>query len=1472
MEADPSNSQPDGTFNRDGVTPSKTFGSKDLNMDIDYLRGGNGQPMWHVLKEDPSWDPCTGIRVYGVWCEGGRVVAITTPFLISRFKRLPEELGLLTDLRVLNFGWVAFFDDVTLPCSMSHMTGLQALIISNIFGADAKITMPGCAVKGLTNLRELVVYNSKLMSLPKELYDLPNLKEIVVPKNEIKQVLTPPVSLEVLVMSQNKLAGDVKVIIGSKLKQRPAIRGIDLQGNQLEGELDADTFDDCPNLEELYLTGSESARCTGQLPRFKGTTNLKVLDLQQNEFSGSIPESWGAMTLVEKLILRGNRIECPNGTLPGLLNKPELKILDLSHNQLMTPPFGIVNGEPLMEVNGLLAWLGPYINPDIEVLDFSNNKLSGTGLSALTTLLKLRTADFSHNALGPGYTYVSNDLESSAYNDLSVFDLSYNNFTRLPDSTNIPAPFLTRLKLDHNPLLKPQYAGRRAPGYFKPEKVLEDGCRITSDFTTDANGDDFCPFICPKWVAKDRDTTTLDIDPVVYGYLGDVEWYEKQFPREKYRDFFGDGLCRCKSGYHGHPPNCVRTCTQIHEYRSAVDGACKPCPLHASCLDTDIICNVGYFRVPGEDRCQTCANGLDCAWKHFNDALQRQSAPGTLPGFWAPPANASWMVGTYTCRDDRQCPGGELGKCSAGRTGIACGKCLENHYVSGNGECAKCEMPKDSTRSLIAVLVTGFVLCGILRVLRASFVTVKLATVGIAHALCLMLTALQSLAAFQRLQVRWPGPFRVVLDALALFNLNFDIIRFQCIVTKDDPLMNYLTKLFVVPVVILAIFGIVAAAKHRGYARMGKNVAINASGMVLSAFFIPICVTSFEPWQCMDNSNGRQTILAMPHVECGSEMHRQMLGLSAAAVFLYPVSFLSVCIFYTITYKKYVMMFGVDFLEKTQFIFSRFKPQNYKFGIIFLFRSFSISVIPVVFVNHVVMQLLLMSVVLLMWTYAELSQKPWRVKLVSMADSVMSFCLLVILLCGALVIDPAANSANDSTSTFLIFFFCSLFLGLLVPIIAGLKKAMSKQKCYDFFLCHHKGGGGAHARWVQMLLGERTNGEIFLDSDCLEDLENIFDMVKSDTKNVVVLLTRETLRRMWCAGEIASAFKNGVNVVKLVCSDFEEFSSTFFTEELPHYFSDEQLAELANGGLSYEDIESAYRRLAELPSVPFPRDGSVADQMQAIKKLMDNSVGLSVKFSDLMPTNFHLLPNLLQGSSPHTITSKCCDKDADAVKNLDKVCKGNSAKIKPETSEARPIVVLGDGLTPETAVSCRILQTLLQRESSMGVDACTVREALTAQEIAVCSSAKCVVVLLTNGLLSNPAAVALMTLLASQDGPAPEFVPCTADRSFCFPSVSFYNDILLGTALSADFIATVRSSAAAVHPQQGPLELNAIADAYKELFTKLSLPFSPQASKDVIDVEVQGLLRRLRSVTAVKSKSSTNKDHESVKEEIEELV
>jgi hypothetical protein len=281
------------------------------------------------------------------------------------------------------------------------------------------------------------------------------------------------------------------------------------------------------------------------------------------------------------------------------------------------------------------------------------------------------------------------------------------------------------------------------------------------------------------------------------------------------------------------------------------------------------------------------------------------------------------------------------------------------------------------------------------------------------------------------------------------------------------------------------------------------------------------------------------------------------------------------------------------------------------------------------------------------------------------------------------------------------------------------------------------------------------------------------------------------------------------------------------------------LADLADGGVSYEDIESAYRHLATVPSVPFPRDGSVADQMAAIKEVMNNSTGLNLKLLNRMASG---LPTILTANRPNH-------------KGLDKVTP--VVKMEP-VRPSSPVVVLGDGLTPETVVSCRILQQLMQVESRLCVETCTIGTSLTPNELASIRSAKYVFVLLTNELLSNPAAIALLVLLASYKDP-PEFVPCSVDRTFSFPSVSFYADIVNGKALSEDFLASIHSVTSGADPdfsQEASLSLSLIADAYRDLFTKLSLPFSPQGSKEVIDVEVQGLLRRLKF-----DDNSAKKDH-----------
>ena len=90
------------------------------------------------------------------------------------------------------------------------------------------------------------------------------------------------------------------------------------------------------------------------------------------------------------------------------------------------------------------------------------------------------------------------------------------------------------------------------------------------------------------------------------------------------------------------------------------------------------------------------------------------------------------------------------------------------------------------------------------------------------------------------------------------------------------------------------------------------------------------------------------------------------------------------------------------------------------------------------------------------------------------------------------------------------------------------------------FLCHHKGGAAVLGRYfkIKILRQCSTGVAVFLDSDQLEELDLIFDAVRANTRNLLILATKETLYSMWCAGEIATAVKNRVSIVPVECDDY----------------------------------------------------------------------------------------------------------------------------------------------------------------------------------------------------------------------------------------------------------------------------------------------------------------------------------------------
>jgi hypothetical protein len=152
--------------------------------------------------------------------------------------------------------------------------------------------------------------------------------------------------------------------------------------------------------------------CVGSPP-----TNVKVIYLYEQNFSGSLPTELGNLTFLEKLILQSfwtysngtwSWSSAINGSIPTELgNLTSLKVLDLSDNNLT----GAIPTE-----------LGNLTN--LEILDLSYNNLSGSIPTELGNLTNLQTLDLNRNDLSG-----SIPTELGSLTNLQTLNLEYNDFT-----------------------------------------------------------------------------------------------------------------------------------------------------------------------------------------------------------------------------------------------------------------------------------------------------------------------------------------------------------------------------------------------------------------------------------------------------------------------------------------------------------------------------------------------------------------------------------------------------------------------------------------------------------------------------------------------------------------------------------------------------------------------------------------------------------------------------------------------------------------------------------------------------------------------------------------------------------------------------------------------------------------------------------------------------------------------------------
>lgn len=805
-------------------------------------------------------------------------------------------------------------------------------------------------------------------------------------------------------------------------------------------------------------------------------------------------------------------------------------------------------------------------------------------------------------------------------------------------------------------------------------------------------------------------------------------------------------------------------------------------------------------RLTSDGDCAECGEGMVC---------EGMGVLAIQAGYFASSADTGQV---WRCHGEGagRCPGGAPGTCATHRvtTSIACGECEENTRETLEGSCEPCAGSDLWMLGVAFILVVIVLTCAYFFITAENRAERKKSATLITVTCGQLVTVFQMLGICNHLSVTWPEPFVTVLRAASVLNLRFELFSVGCVYSATS-LTRYVMTASGVAFVVLFMVLIHAVNRwtlsFRQSTRMrrcAKPSLLRVLGTIVMSCYISLSTNIFAPFQCLEHPNGQRTVAAYPQVVCwdtdyGDE-HRKMVTV-AAFVSLVPLGFLSLCIWACATLPRQLSQGDVVFLDAFSFLFGRFQPRAHWYSLVLICRNLGVSLVPLV--ADPGLELFSLAMLLTPSVVLGSATNPWSLWESSFVDICTCLGFLLIVFLAALTTEQA-NEEMIAAMLISVFLLVS-FLFLCVLLLCVCRALTRWKNIYQFFLCHHKDGSASFARLLKMRLTRhhRVNRKVFLDSDDLRDLGDLFGVVSNHTDTLVVLCTREIFRRHWCLGEMTTARLHCVDTILVLLPDFL-WPSQEFIKDLEMY--DYENRSLASHGISVGMTQETLSWLSGLPTILLERTVTLS----CINAVTAKLVARQGRKCETVPE-----PGMTVREEQETQSSHVFLRPVRDFLGVPDSCS---------------VFFLVDHANLEAVCTALIVEELLQKRASLQENG----SHIVAEGDEIAETAKTIVVVCSNGCFLQAGFARQLCRAAELSA---GIVPIVAEGGFRFPT----DDVLEELASSS------------AHILRGTrYETVDLVSLVQQIFQVIAVSVNTHESEQVLDVRVRLILERL-SCTAL---------------------